>query len=201
MKILAATGNKHKIKEFQSILTPLGIDFIAPNEVGGIPDTEETGNSFEANASLKALDAAKATNMYSFADDSGLEIEALNNAPGIFSSRYANTDEQRISRVLNELKHIQTTSGICNRNARFVCVIAFSTPDKILKLFRGEVYGTIADAPSGKEGFGYDPIFIPNGYKKSFAQLSPNEKDKISHRANALVKAKSFFQQELHKLK
>ena len=193
MKILAATGNKHKITEFQSILAPLGVDFISPDDVGGIPDTEENGSTFEENASLKALDAARATNLYSFADDSGLEIEALDNAPGIFSSRYANSDPERIQRVLNELREVESNIGVINRNARFVCVIAFASPEKVLKLFRGEVYGEIAYTPKGEGGFGYDPVFIPNGYDKSFAQLPPAEKDKISHRAMALMKAKEFF--------
>ena len=193
MKILAATGNKHKISEFQSILAPLGIDFISPDDVGGIPDTNENGSTFEENASLKALNAALATEVYTFADDSGLEVEALDNAPGIFSSRYANSDQERIQRVLNELRQIEKSTGVINRNARFVCVIAFASPDKILKLFRGEVYGKIADTPMGAGGFGYDPIFIPDGCDKSFAQLLPTEKDKISHRAMALLKAKDFF--------
>jgi XTP/dITP diphosphohydrolase len=193
MKILAATGNLHKIKEFRAILKPLGIEFVTPDDIGGIPEIEETGKTFEQNAGLKALQTAKFADMYTFADDSGLEVEALNNAPGIYSSRYAPTDEERIRRVLSELADIEQKTGIKNRKARFVCVIAFASPEKIITTFRGEVYGQIMDAPAGSGGFGYDPIFKPDNYSKSFAELRPEEKDSISHRFNALKKAETFF--------
>jgi len=193
MKILAATGNLHKIKEFKSILNPLGIEFITPQAVGGIPDVEENGATFEENANLKALQTAQFTNMFSFADDSGLEVEALNNAPGIFSSRYAESDTKRIQRVLNELSAVEKKTGVKNRNARFVCVIAFASAEKIIATFRGEVYGKITNSPAGSGGFGYDPIFKPDNFDRSFAQLLPEEKDSISHRFNALKKAEEFF--------
>ena len=192
-RFLAATNNLHKIEEFKGILGPLGIEFISPEAIGGIPDVEENGLTFEANAEIKALAAAKFAKMSSFADDSGLEIEALGNAPGIYSSRYANDDPGRIARVLRELKEIEEKSGEINRNARFVCVIAFAIEEKIFATFRGEVYGKIIKSSRGNSGFGYDPIFVPRDYDLTFAELADGIKDKISHRSNALNKAKEFF--------
>ena len=193
-KFLAATGNKHKIDEFREILGRVGIEFISPEDIGGIPDTEETGVTFEENAELKALETAKFAKMNTFADDSGLEVEALGNAPGIFSSRYANTNEERINRVLKELDEVEKTSGCENRKARFVCVIAIASPEKVLATFRGEVYGTIIREPRGEGGFGYDPVFVPDGYSETFAELPADVKDSISHRANALKKALAYFE-------
>lgn len=197
MRFLAATNNKHKIIEFKGILGPLGIEFVAPAEIGGIPEADETGSTFEENAGIKALEAAKFANMQAFADDSGLEIEALDNAPGIYSSRYATDNDGRIFRVLRELKELEAKTGKVNRNARFVCVIAFASPDKVFATFRGEVYGKIIDAPRGEGGFGYDPVFMPDGFDMTFAELPAETKDSISHRANALNKAKAFFSKAL----
>ena len=197
MKFLAATNNSHKIIEFRGILGPLGIEFIPPADIGGIPEAVETGSTFDENAGIKALEAAKFANMQAFADDSGLEIEALDNAPGIYSARYADDNDGRIARVLRELKEIEERTGVVNRNARFVCVIAFAAPEKVFATFRGEVYGKILDASKGKGGFGYDPVFMPDGYDMTFAELPAETKDKISHRGNALNKAKEFFLKEL----
>lgn len=198
MRFLAATNNLHKIEEFKGILGPLGIDFISPKAIGGIPDVEENGITFEENAKIKALAAAKFAKMSSFADDSGLEIEALGDAPGIYSSRYANDDSGRIARVLRELDEVEADSGTINRNARFVCVIAFATEEKIFATFRGEVYGEIIKSPRGDSGFGYDPIFVPRDYDLTFAELADGIKDKISHRSKALNKAKEFFKSAIN---
>ena len=193
MKFLAATGNLHKIEEFKGILGPLGVEFIAPSDIGGIPDVDETGVTFEENAGLKALESAEFANMNAFADDSGLEIEALDNAPGIYSARYADSNEGRIERVLRELDEVEKKTGTVNRKARFVCVIAIAEPGKVLATFRGEVYGSIIREPRGEGGFGYDPVFVPDGYDKTFAELAAEEKDSISHRANALSLAAEYF--------
>jgi XTP/dITP diphosphohydrolase len=193
MKFLAATGNLHKIEEFKNILAPLGLEFISPADIGGIPDVDETGTTFEENAEIKALETANFAKMKVFADDSGLEIEDLGNAPGIFSARYADDNDGRIARVLKELKEVETREGPINRKARFVCVIAIAEPGRVIKTFRGEVYGRIICEPRGNGGFGYDPIFQPDGFDKTFSELSPETKDSISHRANALKKAAEFF--------
>lgn len=196
MKFLAGTNNNHKIEEFAGILGPLGIEFVKPVDIGGIPEADETGTTFEENAAIKVLEAAKFANMQAFADDSGLEIEALDNAPGIYSSRYAEDNDGRITRVLRELKEIEDKTGVVNRNARFVCVIAFASPEKVFATFRGEVYGKIIDVPRGEGGFGYDPVFMPDGYEQTFAEMPADIKDSISHRANALSKAEEFFREK-----
>ncbi|HJO94229.1 MAG TPA: XTP/dITP diphosphatase [Victivallales bacterium] len=185
-KLLIASNNLHKIKELAQILKYTGLDVISPKEIGGIPEVDETGTTFEENATLKAVETAKFSNMHVFADDSGLEVEALNNNPGVYSARYAGpdaTDLDRIKKLLGKL------SGIKNRKARFVCVIAISSPNGEVKTFRGEITGTIIDETRGSNGFGYDPVFLPDGYDKTFAELDSNIKNRISHRANALSKA------------
>lgn len=185
-RLLVASKNQKKVNELKEILKKDGIDVISSNDIGGLPDVEETGTTFEENASLKATEIAKLTHNYVFADDSGLEVEALNNAPGIYSARYAGpnaTDQDRIDKLLGELKKYD------NKKARFVCVIAISDNEGNVKTFRGEVYGKIIDNPRGSSGFGYDPVFVPDGYDKTFAELPSEIKNKISHRGNALRKA------------
>ncbi|MFA7230743.1 MAG: RdgB/HAM1 family non-canonical purine NTP pyrophosphatase, partial [Victivallaceae bacterium] len=149
------------------------------------------GSSFKENASIKALAACKFCDIPAFADDSGLEVEALNNAPGIYSSRYAATDPERIARILSEL------GDNPNRRARFVCAIAIAINGEVIETFRGEVAGEIAKAPRGENGFGYDPIFVPDGYDKTFGELASEVKNKISHRANAFKKAIEFIEEEM----
>ena len=258
MKILAATNNKHKIGEFRSILAGAGFQLISPDELEReIPDIPEDGSTFEENAGIKALGFAELAGMSVIADDSGLEIRALGNAPGIYSARYAETNEKRIERVLKELgERCQsvrvsecqggkteasrrngepekrqtaignvstddrrltsddpsssgnsavagwrpTTGDYSDRSARFVCVIALAEPGKVIATFRGEVYGRISFEPRGAGGFGYDPIFIPDGYDKSFAELGPEIKDKISHRANALGRLKEYLESINHEI-
>jgi len=192
-KILIATGNQHKLTEIRSILNPLQIQVIGADEVNGIPQVEEDAPTFAGNAAKKAIQVAIAKQQYTFADDSGLEVEVLNNQPGIHSARYAGThgdDQANLQKLLQALQN-QT-----NRKARFVCVIAVSTPKgELIGTARGEVYGKIIHAPQGDNGFGYDPIFIPDGYTQTFAQLDETEKNKISHRYNALkiaIKQKLF---------
>ena len=185
-QLLIASNNQHKIIELKSILSPLNIKVVSPDEIGGIIEVEETGSTFEENASLKAVEIAKMKNSYVFADDSGLEVEALDWRPGIYSARYAGpkaSDLDRINKLLNELGDGQ------NRRARFVCVIAISDPAGNVKTFRGEAYGQILFAPTGTSGFGYDPVFQPDNYDKTFAELQPEIKNSISHRANAMEKA------------
>ena len=178
-KLVIASGNAGKIEEFRSYLADLGVTLIAkPDSI----DVEETGVTFIENAHLKASQVAIATNEWAIADDSGLEVFALNNAPGVLSARYADTDSDRIDRVLAELK------DHANREAQFVCAIAIASPDgAIVADAIGICKGAIADAPRGKGGFGYDPIFLVPEFQKTFGEIAPEVKAKISHRANALA--------------
>ena len=188
IQLLIASNNQHKIKELKSILSSFNMKVVSPDEIGGIIEVEETGNTFEENASLKAVTIAKLKNSFVFADDSGLEVEALNWRPGIYSARYAGpeaNDLDRINKLLAELGNEE------NRKARFVCVIAISDPEGNVKTFRGEVYGQILYSVRGTSGLGYDPVFQPGGYDKTFAELQPVIKNNISHRANAMKKALS----------
>ena len=190
-KLVIASGNAGKIEEFRSYLADLGVTLIAkPDSI----DVEETGVTFIENAHLKASQVAIATNEWAIADDSGLEVIALNNAPGVLSARYADTDSDRIDRVLAELK------DHANREALFVCAIAIASPDgAIVADAIGICKGAIADAPRGKGGFGYDPIFLVPEFQKTFGEIAPEVKAKISHRANALAilraKVQHFLEQ------
>ena len=189
--IVAATGNKHKVEEYRQLLDGQNIELRSLLDYPGYPEPEENGNSFKENAEIKALAACKYCDVPAFADDSGLEVEALDGRPGIHSSRYAATDAERIAKLLKELE------GKENRRARFVCVIAIAANGEVIETFEGEVTGTILDAPRGENGFGYDPIFQPDGFDKSFAELTQEEKNRISHRANAYAKALEFVEDEM----
>ncbi len=196
LKILAATSNKHKVIEFKAAFAPLleKMTILTLDDIQGCPDIAETGSSFEENAMIKARTASAYADMPAFSDDSGLEVAALDGAPGIYSARYAGdnaTDPDRIAKLLSELK------GQTNRRARFVCVIALAYRGIDVKTFRGEVNGEIILEPRGSFGFGYDPVFVPDGYKQTFGELGPEVKDRISHRAQALEKLVAFIKAEL----
>ena len=181
MKLLAATGNKHKIKEISRILSPLGYEVITPAELGIDIDPEETGTTFLENATIKAQAFAALADIPVLADDSGLEVDALGGEPGIYSSRYAEgTDADRVAKLLANLK------GKGNRTARFVCEVVMIFPDGKTVSARGECFGTIADEPAGSGGFGYDPVFYVESFGKTMAELTEDEKNFISHRGNAL---------------
>ncbi|MBE6365940.1 MAG: RdgB/HAM1 family non-canonical purine NTP pyrophosphatase [Lentisphaerae bacterium] len=189
--IVAATGNKHKLEEYAQLLADQNIQLKSLNDYPNYPEPEENGSSFKENAEIKALAACKYCDVPAFADDSGLEVEALDGRPGIHSSRYAATDAERIAKLLKELE------GKENRRARFVCVIAIAANGEVIETFEGEVTGTILEAPRGENGFGYDPVFQPDGFDKSFAELTQEEKNRISHRANAYAKALEFVEDEM----
>jgi XTP/dITP diphosphohydrolase len=178
-KLVVATGNPGKLKEMQAYLAALDWELtLKPEEL----DIEETGDTFAANACLKASYVAKATQNWAIADDSGLQIEALNGAPGVYSARYAPTDEERIARVLRELGNTQ------NREAAFVCSLAVSSPDgQIVYQSEGICPGEIIYQPRGQGGFGYDPIFYVPQKQLTFAEMSATEKKSISHRGKALA--------------
>lgn len=186
MKLVFATHNQHKVEEVQKMLPDFEI--VSLTDIGFFDEIAETGKTFEENAIIKAETIYKATGLNVFSDDSGLVVEALNGAPGIYSARYAGTgkDLDNINKVLNNLKEIP------NRNAAFVCVIClYFNGEK--KIFEGRVEGEILKELEGENGFGYDPIFKPENQNFSFAQLSPDIKNKISHRAVAIKKLKKYL--------
>ena len=177
MKLVVATGNPGKLAEMQEYLVDLPWELeLKPAEI----DVDETGTTFIANARLKASEVAKAVGKWSIADDSGLAVDALNGAPGIYSARYGKTDKDRIDRLLKEL------SNTDNRQAKFVCALAIANPDgKIVLETQGMRHGEILESPRGDNGFGYDPIFYDPSQQQTFAEMSPETKGKVSHRAVA----------------
>ena len=184
MKYIIATHNKKKLTELSRILVPLGIEAVTDRDLGiEMTEVEETGTTFEANAFLKASSACKESGLPAVADDSGLCVDALDGAPGLYSARYAGegaTDAEKIAKLLDALKDVPAEQ----RTARFVSVICCAFPDGKTLYARGECEGTIAFAPSGEGGFGYDPVFLVGD--KSFADMTADEKDAVSHRGNSL---------------
>jgi XTP/dITP diphosphohydrolase len=177
--LVVATGNPGKLKEMQAYLTDLGWELtLKPEEL----EIEETGETFADNACLKASQVAKATENWAIADDSGLAVDALNGLPGVYSARYANTDSERITRVLKELSDKE------NRQAQFVCAVALARPDGAIALqSEGICRGEILHAPRGNGGFGYDPIFYVPEKQLTFAEMTPDLKRSISHRGKAFA--------------
>ena len=189
--IVAATANAHKVDEYRKLLEGQNVELKSLLDYPGFPGVEENGRSFIENAGIKALAACKYCDVPAFADDSGLEVEALDGRPGIYSARYAPTDKERIARLLDEMK------GQTNRRARFVCAIAIAINGEVIESFEGEIKGTNVDAPRGESGFGYDPVFQPDGYDQTFGEMAPELKNRISHRANAFKLAMEFVEDEM----
>ena len=189
--IVAATANAHKVDEYRKLLEGQNVELKSLLDYPGFPGVEENGRSFIENAGIKALAACKYCDVPAFADESGLEVEALDGRPGIYSARYAPTDKERIARLLDEMK------GQTNRRARFVCAIAIAINGEVIESFEGEIKGTIVDAPRGESGFGYDPVFQPDGYDQTFGEMAPELKNRISHRANAFKLAMEFVEDEM----
>jgi XTP/dITP diphosphohydrolase len=192
MDIVIATKNKKKVEEFLRILKDLNVKIFDTSDFPNCPEVEEDQDSFEGNAVKKALTVARLTNKIAIADDSGLEVFALKGEPGVRSARYAGenaTDEDNLNKLLEKMKDIPDK----DRGARFVCSIAIAFPDSKVKTFSGYVEGWIGKEPKGKRGFGYDPIFYPSGYNSTFAEMSPEEKDALSHRGKALEELKEYL--------
>ena len=177
-----ASHNAGKIKELQQILAPLGIVLKSATDLD-LPEPEETETTFEGNAALKAKAACEATGLVCLADDSGLSVDALDGAPGIYSARWAG-EPRDFGRAMQRVQDALADSA--DRTARFVCVIALARPDGSLTYYRGEVVGEIVWPPRGDGGFGYDPIFRPQGHERVFAEMSAEEKRQLSHRGRAL---------------
>lgn len=181
-KICFATHNVHKVRELKSLL-PKHIELISLDELGQKEEIPETGSTLDENSELKARFIWEHYQLDCIADDSGLEVEALDGAPGVYSARYAGSPK---SDQANMEKLLKAMEGISNRAAAFRTVITFLKGGKSLQ-FEGMVKGTITQAPRGSQGFGYDPVFIPNGYDKTFAEMSSDEKNKLSHRSHAVA--------------
>lgn len=189
-EIVFASHNSGKIKEMKELLAPYGIKVKSALDMD-LPDVEETGKTFEENSLLKSQTIAKLVNKPCLADDSGLCVDALDGAPGVYSARYApNRDFNKgMEKLLTEMDKSPNKS----RKAHFSCVISLAWPDGQYKVFDGRVDGQIALQKMGNGGFGYDPLFVPEGFDCSFAQMGQEEKNKISHRGRAVEKLKDFL--------
>ena len=190
-KIVVATDNVNKLREISHYLADLALDLMLKPK-GMVID--EVGTTFAENAVIKASQVAKAVNQWAIADDSGLMVDALDGAPGLYSARYAPTDPERIHRLLSEMSRSQ------NRQARFICAIALSRPDGSIAFeSEGICEGEILHAPRGNNGFGYDPVFYVPQEQQTFAQMSPVLKNQISHRARAFSHLLAHLRQEANK--
>ena len=186
MKLVLASKNRHKLIEMQTILGELGLEVVLESEVGVDVDVEETGTTFEENALLKAKTVMEASGMAAIADDSGLEVDALNGAPGVYSARYGNknSDAERTAFLLENMRDVPAEQ----RTARFVSAIACALPDGRVVAARGTCEGTILFETRGDNGFGYDPVFYVPELGMTFAEADGAQKNAISHRGNALKK-------------
>jgi XTP/dITP diphosphohydrolase len=190
MNLLLATRNQNKTREFTQLLGP---NFIlrALTRTRDLPEIRETGRAFEDNAVIKAIAISKVfPHEMVIADDSGLEVDALNGAPGVFSARYGGenaSDQRNVEKLLRELQ------GTTERSAWFRCVIALAKNGELIATFVGEVAGAITNSPRGENGFGYDPIFIPKGFEETFAELTSETKNAVSHRAKAVAELVRYF--------
>lgn len=191
MDIIIASNNKGKIKEFKKILEPLGYNVLSQSEAGINLEVEETGTTFEENAKLKAEAIYNLKHTAVLADDSGIEVDYLNGEPGIYSARYRGleTDEERRRCILSKLNGVEES----NRTARYVCCICFIDESGKENIVKGIWEGHIAEKEIGENGFGYDPIFKPNGENRTVGEMSSEEKNSKSHRAQAIQKLKKIL--------
>ena len=190
MKVVLASKNAHKLQELQDILSAQGVEVILESAAGVDVEVKETGTTFEENSLLKARAVMEASGLPAIADDSGLMVDALNGAPGVYSARYGGPGLDDAGRYRLLLENMR---GVLDRNCRFVSAITLCMPSGDIVTARGECPGTLAYAPQGENGFGYDPIFFVPEKKKTFAQLTAEEKNAISHRGRAL----QLFQEKL----
>ena len=193
MKLVFASNNKNKIKEIQ-LLVPASIEIVSLEDIGCTEDIPETADTIEGNAILKANYVTEKYGLNCFADDTGLEVEALNGAPGVYSARYAGEPKDDNNNMNELLFQLEKET---NRNANFKTVIALNLNGK-QELFVGMIFGKIISEKIGTNGFGYDPIFVAEGYEKTFAELDMEEKSNISHRGIAVKQLITFLQKESH---
>jgi XTP/dITP diphosphohydrolase len=185
-RLVVASHNQGKVREISALLSPLGVEAVSAGALG-LPEPDETEPTFTGNAALKARAAAEGSGLPALADDSGLDVFALAGAPGVYSARWAGPDKNfgaAMERVWRELQE----RGATNLFARFVCVLALAQPDGAVETFEGEARGRIVWPPRGEHGFGYDPIFVPDGHERTFGEMRHEEKLPLTHRARAFEK-------------
>jgi XTP/dITP diphosphohydrolase len=185
-RLVVASHNQGKVREISALLAPLGVAAVSAGELG-LPEPDETEATFRGNAALKARAAAEGSGLPALADDSGLEVFALGREPGVYSARWAGPDKDfrtAMERVWRELQE----RGAQDLSARFVCVLALAQPDGAVETFEGEARGRIVWPPRGEHGFGYDPIFVPDGHDRTFGEMRHEEKLPLTHRARAFEK-------------
>ena len=184
--LVIASHNEGKVREIADLLAPFGIEAVSAGTFG-LAEPEETGDSFAENAALKAVAAARASGLPALADDSGLEVAALGGEPGIHSARWGG-DTRDFGLAMDRVHRELEAAGAKDPAAKFTCALALAAPDGRCELFEGKVFGTLTWPPRGTRGFGYDPIFVPEGRKETFGEMEPSLKDAISHRARAFEK-------------
>ncbi len=185
-RLLIASHNPGKVREIQDLLAPYGITVVSAAELN-LPEPVEDGSSFAENAAIKAESCARLANLPALSDDSGLEVAALDGAPGIYSARWAGP-EKDFSQAMAKIEEALQAKGASTpeqRRANFTCALALATPEGETRIFEGKVFGTLVWPPRGSHGFGYDPIFQPDGYDITFGEMAPEDKHRISHRARA----------------
>jgi XTP/dITP diphosphohydrolase len=185
-RLVVASHNQGKVREISALLAPLGVEAVSAGDLG-LPEPEETETTFVGNAALKARAAAEGSGLPALADDSGLEVFALDGAPGVYSARWAGPSKDfraAMERVWRELRERDATDF----SARFVCVLALAQPDGSVETFEGEARGGIVWPPRGEHGFGYDPMFVPDGHERTFGEMRHEEKLPLTHRARAFEK-------------
>lgn len=192
MELVIATRNRKKVEEIRRILHGIPVTLFSLDDFPGCQEVKEDADTFEGNAVKKAVAVASYSKKPVIADDSGLEVYALNNAPGVFSARYGGKgtdDRKNLEKVLKEMENVEEGK----RGGRFVCVIALAFPDGKVSVFEGYVEGSIGREPKGFNGFGYDPVFYLEGHDRTFAEMKAEEKDSLSHRGRALRKLREYL--------
>lgn len=190
MKLVLATKNAHKLKELSALFAGEGLSLLSMHDFPDMPDVEEDGSTLEENAIKKAREIQTHTGLWTLADDTGLEVDALDGAPGVYSARFAG---EPVSYDANNRKLLALLAHAASRKARFRTVIALAGPDGSMRTVEGRVDGEILPSPRGTGGFGYDPVFVPEGFDKTFAEMSDEEKNTCSHRARALGNASTAW--------
>jgi len=191
-KLVVATHNAGKVRELKALLEPFGFDLISAKDLD-LPEPEETGTNFFFNAELKARSAADLSGLPAISDDSGICVEALGGDPGVFTADWAETPDGRdwLLAMTRVQERLEALGPGASRAAYFACVLCVAWPDGHVEAFEGRADGTLVWPPRGEKGFGYDPVFVPQGYDQTFAEMEPEEKHRISHRAAAFAKLKA----------